>query len=199
MRLFLAVDLDEATRVAVSEIAVTLRAMLHPAVARSTTWVAAANLHITLRFLGETRDEAAAALRLALDRPVRLAPFEVKVGAVGTFPNAAAPRILWVGVRRGGALLEELYNEVQARLTELGVPPEPRPFHPHVTLARFKRDRIPRRARLPNWAAEASEPIAPMLVTELTLFESCMSSRGSTYVAQLRTPLVRGEGQGTRG
>jgi 2'-5' RNA ligase len=190
MRLFLAVDLDEATRAAVSEMAAALRARLRPAVARGASWVAPANLHVTLRFLGEMRDDVVAALRLAFDEPVRLAPFEIEIGGVSAFPNAAAPRILWVGVRRGEALLEELYDEVQRRLTALRIPPEARPFHPHITLARFKRDRMPRRARLPNSAREDRESIGSMLVTELTLFESHTSPRGSTYEVRLRTPLA---------
>ncbi|MGH9160270.1 MAG: RNA 2',3'-cyclic phosphodiesterase [Vicinamibacteraceae bacterium] len=190
MRLFLAVDLDEATRAAVSQLITTLQGKLHPEAARGASWAPSANLHVTLRFLGEMGDEAVEALRLALETPVQLAPFGIEIGGVGTFPHASSPRVLWVGLRRGGASFEELYDEVQRRLTALRVPPEPRPFHPHVTLARFKRDRMPRRVRLPNWAREASEPIGSMPVTTLTLFDSHTSPRGSTYTPRQRTPLV---------
>jgi 2'-5' RNA ligase len=197
MRLFVAVDLDEVTRAAVSKLITALQAQLHPEVVRGASWVASANLHVTLRFLGEMREGAVEALRLALETPVPLAPFEIEIGGVGTFPHTSAPRVLWVGLRRGGAFFEELYDEVQRRLTALRMPPEPRPFHPHVTLARFKRDRMTRRARLPDWAREAPQPIGSMLVTELTLFESHTLPSGPTYEARLRTPLA-GDGNGER-
>ncbi|MPY88710.1 MAG: RNA 2',3'-cyclic phosphodiesterase [Luteitalea sp.] len=221
MRLFLAVDLDESSRIAVAEIATALRARLDPTLIRGTTWVAPSNLHISLRFLGWVRDEAAAALYRAFEEPVQLAPFEIEIGGVGAFPGTGAPRVLWIGVRTGEALLSALYDEVHTRLTKLQVLPEARtlenpkldalcqvsglaserrgarpwprsarPFHPHITLARFKPNRMPRRSRLPAWVRESGNRIGPMRVSEITLFESRLSPSGPTYVSKLRTPLV---------
>src|SRR5690554_2341427 len=86
-------------------------------------WVDAPNIHLTLKFLGET-DEALLPMigqTLAkLGQP--LFPFEVECQGMGAFPDASRPRVLWAGMdTRGGEVLGLLQQAIERDLSELGI------------------------------------------------------------------------------
>ena len=96
------------------------------------------NLHVTLKFLGDTPDEQVPEICRAVESSVQgEAPFPVRVKGVGAFPNADRPSVLWAGLQEAEPLLR-IASRVEAALGNLGFPAEARPFSPHVTLARFK-------------------------------------------------------------
>jgi len=105
--------------------------------------VAAANLHVTIRFLGEIRDSRAVA---AAVEPVCAAhaPFRVSLARLGCFPNRKRARVVWVGLDEGDLQAGALATGIDAALEPLGFEPEGRPWHGHVTLGRF---RSPKRLR----------------------------------------------------
>ena len=142
--------------------------------------------HITLQFLGNRAepDVVEAALRaLAVEAgPVRL-------GGGGAFPNPKRGKVLWIGVVEGAPLLTQLAAAVGARLGPAGYPPEDRPYHPHVTLARCKRPMDLR----PAVAALGEGPVGPAwTVGEVVLFESKTRPTGAEYVARARVQLGTG-------
>lgn len=105
----------------------------------AVSWVAEPALHLTLRFLGERPPELAPRLAAVLGAAVaRLEPPRLDLGGVGAFPGLRRPNVLWLGVVPNSALAA-LYQAVDRACVSLGVEPEPRPFHPHVTLGRFRR------------------------------------------------------------
>src|SRR2546422_6048484 len=93
-------------------------------------------LHFTLAFLGEQPgpDEALAAGEALREG----APFEVALSGTGAFPNTARPRVLWLGVKDGAALLIEVAERLRAALRQRGFTLEERPFRPHLTFARVR-------------------------------------------------------------
>lgn len=94
-------------------------------------------LHCTLKFLGPTSPDTAAALGAAL--PGALAdcrPFSAELQGVGTFPNAERPTVVWAGL--AAPELIDLQQKLESLAAGFGFVPENRPFHPHVTLARVK-------------------------------------------------------------
>ena len=110
-------------------------------------WVAAANLHLTLQFLGEVEAERISALREALEAAVSgHAAFRLGLRGAGAFPSAERPRVLWVGAGEGTAQASALGASVAAALAPLGFPAEERPFVPHLTVGRVA---APPRAREP--------------------------------------------------
>jgi RNA 2',3'-cyclic 3'-phosphodiesterase len=188
MRLFVAVELDDAVRRRAAAIAEAVEASVSDALV--LRWIPAENLHITLWFLGEVPDPRAASVLTALDRPFDIPPFPLALGGIGAFPSSGLPRVVWLGVREGDAGLAALHREIGARLEPLGFAAEPRPFAAHLTLGRVKGARpgtAPRvvRARWRELAADAGE----CAVAAVTLFRSRLSRRGAVHEALLRVPL----------
>lgn len=96
------------------------------------------NLHLTLRFLGDTDDVAFDRLLAALEDRVLPAPFLVRLGALGAFPNGRRASVLWLDVSDGADRLEGLHAAVEDACEVAGFDPEERPFRPHVTLSRVR-------------------------------------------------------------
>jgi 2'-5' RNA ligase len=108
--------------------------------------------------------------------------FSVEVQGVGVFPHVKHPKILWVGVTGKTGALQELVLEIEAALEPLGFPPEEKPYHPHLTLARIKRDNaLVGSALLENGVLEREEHLGTFMVDRLTLFQSDLDSTGATY------------------
>jgi 2'-5' RNA ligase len=180
VRLFLAVELDEAVRRAVSETARTLAASLdRQGIRRGISWVAPGNLHFTLHFLGEVDEPTAQAVVDRVSPPLSAPPFELALAGLGTFPPSGPPRVIWLGAAEGARELAAVHAEVGRRLEELGVPLERRPFGAHLTLGRVKAPLGPRLRDM--LAAAAPARAARCRVDHVTLFESRLSPRGATY------------------
>ncbi len=180
MRLFLAVELDEAVRRAAADTARALAAALdRRGIRRGLAWVAPGNLHFTLHFLGEVDEPTARAVIERVSPPLAVAPFDLALAGVGTFPPAGPPRVIWLGVAEGGRDLAAVHGEIGRRLEGLGVTRDRRPFSAHLTLGRVK---SPLGPRLHEVLAEASlAGQARCRVDHVTLFESRLSPRGATY------------------
>ncbi|MBV8775705.1 MAG: RNA 2',3'-cyclic phosphodiesterase [Alphaproteobacteria bacterium] len=142
-------------------------------------WVDPGNFHLTLRFIGEVDEGAAADVDAALLR-LRARPFSVQLAGVGVFGGDKL-RTLWVGVEREPALAA-LQSKIEQALQRAGLPAEPRKFAPHVTLARL---REPRRAELQDFlAANAAFRAEPLRVEEFCLIASYPTKAGSVYEDQ---------------
>ena len=121
-RLFLALWPDPAVRAELARLARRL----------TPEHVPAANLHLTLVFLGFTPPEREAGCRAALEG-LRPAPFTLELDRLGCFRG---PRVLWLGPSQIPPALTALVGELQRRLAACAHEPDPRPFAAHVTLAR---------------------------------------------------------------
>jgi 2'-5' RNA ligase len=182
MRLFVAVELDDAVRTVAARTADELQRQLRRT-GLDARWVAADNLHLTLVFIGQVDDQAAGSFVAALSRPFPQPPFRLRLGRCGVFPPSGPPRVIWIGLAEGGDRLATLQGEVVRRLQPLGFEPERRPFSAHLTIARVKD--VPRAAARDARAiaTAASVPDASCLVTRVTLFRSHLSPKGSRYEA----------------
>lgn len=98
-------------------------------------WTREEQLHLTLRFLGDT-DEALIEPLVTRLAGIRVQPFFLPLEGVGAFPEHSAPRVLWAGVGSGHTRLHQLRQRVDDTLLSIGVDADLRRFHPHVTLAR---------------------------------------------------------------
>jgi 2'-5' RNA ligase len=179
MRLFAAIELSDGVREAVAAEQERLRRRLHEP---GINWVRPANMHLTLVFLGEIAEAAVPAIVEVMRADFTIHPFEVRFGTIGTFPDRGAPHVLWLGLDRGSAGVAAVHGEATSRLERLGVPREPRPFHAHLTLARWRRGgaRSVRRT-VAAWQIASSMPT--LAVAGVTLFSSRLSPSGSTYTA----------------
>ena len=182
MRLFIAIDLDAAARAAIAATQKRVAASLADSTSK-VTWVAPDRIHLTLVFLGEVDEARVPALVESIGRDVDRAPFEISLEKVGVFPPRGAPRVVWVGVA-ADERLQALHDVVAERVAAQAIALESRPFHPHLTLGRFKTSRSSDRRRV----MDVTEParIARVTVVGATLYHSRLSSAGPTY-----TPLAR--------
>ena len=175
MRLFVALEIGSAAQARVSEEQERLAASMRGA---SLRWVKREQLHLTLVFIGEVPDERATRIVEAMRVPLMHPPFTFALGGIGAFPPRGAPRALWIGVKTGADSIVRVQAEVADRLGALGVEREPRPFSPHLTVARWRDSRSSDR---PRTSRGEPETMATVHATAVTLFQSRVSSAGSTY------------------
>jgi RNA 2',3'-cyclic 3'-phosphodiesterase len=158
---------------------------------RSVRWVAAGNIHLTLKFLGDVSSASLDALERALDGEARLhAPFEFGVSGLGCFPSPRRPRVLWVGLQAPPALAA-LQRGVEAQMARQGYSAEERPFSPHLTLGRVSREAGPEDLRRIGAALEAYQP-APLgicRVDAIHLVRSDLQPGGAVYTRLFSAPL----------
>jgi len=99
-------------------------------------WADPASYHITLKFLGEVRQDQLDPLRQAVERVAAASPpFDFTLGAIGGYPTLRRPQVVWMAVE-AAPLLRFLKQDLEWALADLGFPREMRAFHPHITLAR---------------------------------------------------------------
>ena len=185
MRLFIAVDLPEETR---REIAVRQKLIAAPLVRSggSLKLVAPEQMHLTLLFLGEVQEARVPAAIVAMSTAVDLPAFEMAFGGAGVFPPRGAPRVLWMGVTAGAAPLTSLQREIAERIRRLGIAFDDRPFHPHLTLGRWRESRGSAKAAALHDVPE----IASLRVTRATLYQSRLSASGRAYTALAHATLT---------
>jgi 2'-5' RNA ligase len=155
-------------------------------------WVPAANLHLTMKFLGSIAEASVEALRGRLGRELSAsAPFEMELRGLGAFPSPAHPRILWAGVR-AGAELAALHKDIEGWCEALGHPREERPFHAHVTIGRVK-EGAPTGPLAPLIEARAEKVFGGGRAAEIVIYQSRLQRAGAEYVALARVPIGAGE------
>jgi len=170
VRAFFGLPVPEAHRTALAEYLVACAAA-----APEFRWTPAANLHLTLRFIGSV--ERPIADRVA-DRlgDLPLAGFALEVGDVETFKRGRLVRVVWLQVRSGAEQAANLAAQVEAECVHAGLEPEARQFQPHLTLARARRREgaplppLPAPPNLPPWRAEG-----------FVLYHSHLGRAGSVY------------------
>jgi RNA 2',3'-cyclic 3'-phosphodiesterase len=147
-------------------------------------WQTDEQLHVTLRFVGEVDRPIANDLADALGG-IRADRLELRISGVGRFAqrNSGA---LWAGVEPRPPLAA-LAAKVERACQQVGLEPERRAFHPHITLARWKGRRTREvHAYLERRAGLSSEPFA---IDEFSLFESQLSRHGAHYQEVASYPL----------
>lgn len=186
LRLFFAIELDDAVRRGAARIAADLSNALGADGRTALSWVRADNMHLTVRFLGDTPARRVPPLVQAFETPLATPPFDVHLAGLGTFPPRGPNRVIWLGVS-AQERLAAIHREVEDRLAALGFEREERPYHAHLTLARVRGRLGPQAPSI--IAGTATAGLAASAVRELTLFESRLSPRGAAYTALCRTTL----------
>lgn len=133
-RLFVAVTVPPDALEACCQVIDPVRTSL---LGREARWVRTDNLHLTIRFLGDTPPDLVPDVGLAVIAAAEtVGRFEVELAGAGAFPDGRHPRTLWLGVDRGNDGLMRLIDALEAPLDRLGWPPDPRARRPHLTVAR---------------------------------------------------------------
>lgn len=172
MRLFLALPLPEPLKAALGALQADLRSR-----GIRGSWTDPAALHLTLAFLSEQDPEAVPRVGALLEAlGPRHPAFPLATTGLGAFPRPAQARVLWLGLAPEPRL-DALVDELRQGLSSLGLAFDPKPFQPHLTLARF---RTP--VRLPQ-PLDAPEP-RPFEAGQVVLYESVLGHGGARHLEQ---------------
>lgn len=150
-------------------------------------WQQENQIHLTLKFLGETDLEIIQELKTNLQSIV-VPAFSITINGLGYFPRGKRPKVLWAGVNEN-ELLAELYMEVQKACSELGFETESRSFKPHVTIARMKK--VLRKDVISFVKEQQRFRIPDIAVNEFVLYESQLNAGGARHSRLKTFPLQK--------
>ena len=147
------------------------------------------NIHLTLKFFGNLSQQQVLKASEAASQAVAAAsPFKISMQGAGSFPNRGPARVLWIGINDESGKLAKLQSELERECESRGFGREDRPFNPHLTVARL---RSPRGARsLAQAHADFGFERSEMEVSEITVFRSELTSKGSRYTVISQHPLT---------
>jgi len=184
-RVFCAVELPQTARhLVLRHIAHLKEKVLHT----KASWAHDANLHLTLKFLGEIPTASVADLSKAVSQAAsHVQPFSIRLEHTGIFPPRGQPRVLWIGVNDVSEKLLELHARLEDESAQVGFAKETRPFHPHLTIARLRQADNAR--TLANAHQHMEFDPLEIAVAELLVIRSELSSAGSKYTIVSRHPL----------
>lgn len=134
------------------------------------------NIHLTLRFLGNTAVERIGPVLAVMESAAAgVAPFFLQTGDFGAFPTESRSRVVWLGFT-GAREIARLYDDIERGLVQIGFDPEEKPFSPHITFARLKK---PARVDLERVAGVSTGH--RFKIEQITLFSSTLTSSGPIY------------------
>lgn len=185
-RIFIAIELPSSVRQKLKAHIDRLRSAL-PDVHAS--WVREENLHLTLKFLGDTPITKVEALGQAAQRAATTVfPFEINVEGCGAFPPKGQPRVLWVGLGDPSGQLASVRTALEAECADAGFPREKRPFHPHLTIARIRKPHDSRHLAAAH--KEMGFDRETVRASELAVIRSELRSEGSRHTVISRQSFV---------
>lgn len=96
------------------------------------------NVHITLKFLGDTNESQIDEIdKIMKDAVKGVDPFNIQLKGAGVFPNPNYIKVIWVGIKQGEPI-GVIASKIDEQLSKMGFKKEKRGFSPHLTIARVK-------------------------------------------------------------
>ena len=140
-------------------------------------WVAAENMHVTLRFIGDVDPAAGDDVHAALSA-VEAPAFALRLAGIGCFGSGRRVRAIWAGIEKSPSL-DHLADKVESAIARAGFEPEGRKFMGHVTLARLKA--VPAAKIVGYLESHGAFAAGPFSVESFALFRSDLSKDGPVY------------------
>lgn len=171
-RLFVGIEVPETVKDKVAHAQALLKDKII-----GVRWVDPANIHVTLKFLGNCRTDKISDICSAIQSGLAgQQAFNCVTGAFGAFPSSRKARVLWLGLNSCEPL-EGLFRLIDSALSAPGFEAETRYFKPHITVARLKKPG-------PIDFAEAAfleKEKLKVVIDSVILFASHLSPVGATY------------------
>ena len=175
VRCFVAIEIPKPIQALLKPVQTHLHSEMH-----KVSWTKSGNFHLTLKFLGDVRSEAVDAVSEAVQKiAAAQSPFSIEFGGIGAFPSLARPRVIWVGVKHGAAIVSQLAKVVNLELKSLGFPTDNR-FHPHLTLGRLRSPLNLQRLKSVLRKYDTIDD-ATVRVNEITVMQSQLHPNGAIY------------------
>ena len=147
IRAFLAVEISDEVRTAISQIQHDIKERLAAHLSKEIriAWGQLNSFHLTIRFLGDIEKQVIDPLREAIAKIRQSHPtIQIPLDRLQAFPNVLKPRVLWVGPSESwlqseaAKRLVELHQEIESCCHSFGFASDEKPFSPHLTVARIK-------------------------------------------------------------
>ena len=184
LRAFIAMDLPENVRSSLGEAQEVLKSQSF-----RVKWVRPQNIHLTLKFLGNTDgadiDKIVAAMALATKD---CAVVSLAVKGIGVFPDIRRPRVIWAGLSGQLEILQDIQRTLDGHLADLGFPKETRGFKAHLTLGRVKGKITGDRLKAAIVKLKGFESTS-FDVDRIILFKSELRPSGAVYTKMHRVTL----------
>ncbi|HAN19685.1 MAG: 2'-5' RNA ligase [Bacteroidetes bacterium GWC2_33_15] len=143
-------------------------------------WVDTHNMHITLFFLGDTKESQIPEICSQIERIARETnPFLFTCKGLGLFKNIHDPRVIWLGIKKSDSL-NGLKQNIDFVMQDMGFEIEPPDFKPHITLGRIKfiKNKMLLAELVEKYRDYAFQDIP---VNEVIFYESILTSQGPIY------------------
>jgi len=175
IRLFIALNIPDELR----EVLRGVQSRLKPCPGR-ISMVRPVNIHITLKFMGQTEEQRLSPLIEALCTvSSSTRPFKLSSGGLGAFPSLKAPRSLWVGMDESKEL-EALKEAMEGALLPAGFEKDKKAFRPHLTLCRIRSKAASKAVAAMTGPMEVEKKVA-FVVDRFVLYKSILSPSGARY------------------
>ena len=155
-------------------------------------WVEEHNIHVTLKFFGETEERKIPEICSVLKRSASsAATFHLQLNRLGLFGSSYAPKVIWVGIEPF-AELSFLMKNIHHDLKSIGFEPDRQNLVPHLTLGRIKflRDKVIFNRTIEQFKSISS---TQLFIGEMILFESILHREGPEYIALEKFPFTKKE------
>jgi 2'-5' RNA ligase len=179
VRSFLAIDLLSPMQTRLEEvISIFKRRYKLP-----VRWVSGKNIHLTLKFLGESEPSRLKQLGDKLEPFLKAyKSFEIQIGGLGAFPSTSNPRVVWIGVQ-APPILEKLVREIEDISAIVGYERENRRFSPHLTLGRVSQsaDRMQNQLIIEAMQQAQVVELGMVRVEAIVMMKSLLTPAGPIY------------------
>jgi len=175
IRAFIGVPIEPTTAEKISRVVAQLKPRFP-----KVRWVAQANLHFTVKFLGGIEEAQIRPISETLAEALRpFSCFTLNAKGLGVFPDVRRARILWVGLQGSG--LATLAAKVDNLMIPLGFTPEARNFKPHLTVGRWRKLEASRQKLVEELDRWKEFEFGESQVKEVILFQSLLTPEGAIY------------------
>jgi 2'-5' RNA ligase len=188
LRTFIAVDFPIEIKEKIIEITAYFQSKLPPA---QIKWVEPDHMHLTLKFMGETPHDKLVQIKQSIHQVISIFPsFEIEIKALGMYPNNQRPRVIWLGINAENHLIL-LHNQLDQALKGEGIKSDRRPFSPHLTIGRVRRnadqESIIQIGRILSQFKIAS--FGSIKIDEILYYQSVLTPQGPIYTILQSTSL----------
>ncbi len=178
MRTFIAIELPQEIKDFLGRLQTELKATN-----ADVKWVAAENIHLTLKFLGEIDEKKLEKImEIMQDTAKEINKFQIRISSLGAFPKTDFPRVIWVGIENGDKEVKGIAKELEEKIAKTGIPKEDRPFSSHITIGRTRSTL--NREKLVGYLKNKTDLGGEKLefyATKVTLFKSNLTPKGPIY------------------
>lgn len=185
MRVFIGIKLDERVHEEIEKFLAPFKKISSP-----IRWVNPENVHITLKFIGEVPEEKYAKIEKNLaEAEFDTGPFDLRLAGCGKFGRDNTLNIFWIGITPSDPLTR-IFKKIENTLAKLGIEKENRPFKPHITVGRNKKN-FNFRSFSQLIEEKSDHLIAELNVDHFQVFKSQLRPEGPIYTILKEIPLAQ--------